>query len=266
VIIPSSEEARLTFEQHTHQLTPKLYYKYTVSETNKLVNHDDKIPENDLSEYFQWTCNAYERKFGQPYSECSCWYCECTRESQRRPLISRLNPAARGRLWEVNVLRNRQPTDPVDGPHISSHNAVMWSSDNPVLNRKLMLEQNDEAYAKACKVAKKNGREPPPRENYAYVYNAYGYPVYVPYYGPYASDPCIVGGTYCTDPTQIQGQPGGGGGGGCVAGTCGGIVIVGSCVGDSGPGCAGGCGGKGTAAGGCGTCSSGGGGCGGCGG
>ncbi|KAF2802183.1 uncharacterized protein BDZ99DRAFT_512635 [Mytilinidion resinicola] len=242
---------------HTHQLNPRTYYIYTVYETKKFVNHDDKIPEGDLSTFFKWTCNAYERKYGKPYSECSCWYCESTRESQRLSIVSKLNPLARARLWEVGIYRTRQPTDVVNGPHISTHNAIKWSADG-FEQRPKLLHDNDKGYAKVCKAAQKKGTEPPNRDEGEYVYSPYGMPMYVEYYGPYVADPTVGEGAYCTDPTQAENRPGGGGG--CVAGTCGGTISLGSCAGDAGPACASACGGHGDAAGGCGSC---GGGCGG---
>ncbi|KAF2495462.1 hypothetical protein BU16DRAFT_460912 [Lophium mytilinum] len=257
---------------HTHQLHPRNYYFYTVFETKKFINHDDKIPEGDLSTFFKWTCNAYEKKYGKPYSECSCWYCESTRESQRVSVVTKLNPLAKARLWEVGIHRTRQPTDVINGPHISTHNAIKWTSDG-FARRPELVHEHEEGYAKVCKAAKKKGKEPPKREEGEYIYSPYGQPMYVPYYGPYVADPTISGGTYCTDPTQAENRTGAGGG--CAAGTCGGTISIGSCAGDAGPACSSACGGHGNVAGGCGTCGGGGGGgdgggdgggCGGCGG
>jgi hypothetical protein len=61
---------------HTHQLSPKQYYDFTVKETMKFINHDDKIEEDLLSDGFEWTSKTYEKMFGEIYSECTCWYCE----------------------------------------------------------------------------------------------------------------------------------------------------------------------------------------------
>ena len=61
---------------HTHQLSPKQYFDYTVKKCKKFIDHDDKMDEDALSSGFEWTCQAYEKQFGEVYSECTCWYCE----------------------------------------------------------------------------------------------------------------------------------------------------------------------------------------------
>jgi hypothetical protein len=61
---------------HTHQLSPANYYQYTVSKCQKFIDHDDKIDEDKLNTSFEWTSKVYQEKYGEPYSNCSCWYCE----------------------------------------------------------------------------------------------------------------------------------------------------------------------------------------------
>lgn len=61
---------------HTHQLSPKSYYDYTVQRCKKFIDHDDKIDEDALSSGFEWTSKTYEKLFQEVYSECTCWYCE----------------------------------------------------------------------------------------------------------------------------------------------------------------------------------------------
>jgi hypothetical protein len=63
---------------HTHQLSPRSYYSYSISNTagDRFINHDDKIDEDKLSSGFEWTSKEYEKNFGEVYSECTCWYCE----------------------------------------------------------------------------------------------------------------------------------------------------------------------------------------------
>jgi hypothetical protein len=63
---------------HTHQLSPRAYYSYSISNTagDRFINHDDKIDEDKLSDGFEWTSKQYEKNFGEVYSECTCWYCE----------------------------------------------------------------------------------------------------------------------------------------------------------------------------------------------
>ena len=61
---------------HTHQLSPKPYFDFTLSKCRKLIGHDDKMDEDDLSKGFEWTCKTYETLYQEVYSECTCWYCE----------------------------------------------------------------------------------------------------------------------------------------------------------------------------------------------
>lgn len=63
---------------HTHQLSPRSYYSYSISHTagDRFIDHDDKVEEDKLSEGFEWTSKQYEKLYGAVYSECTCWYCE----------------------------------------------------------------------------------------------------------------------------------------------------------------------------------------------
>ncbi|KAF2789775.1 hypothetical protein K505DRAFT_340982 [Melanomma pulvis-pyrius CBS 109.77] len=241
---------------HTHQLTPKIYSSYTLAECKKFLNHDDKIPETSLHTYFQWTSIQYEKKYGQPYSECACWYCECMREPLRSSFTNRINPLKSSKQYNIDVLAEKGlPKDPALGPHISSHNAIsgQYGSDKAAwaYQRRREFEELDMQYAKVCKRYRKKKKDDdiPARENDAYIYGAYGYPMYYPMYVPYYAEP--------TNPV--------GGGGACAAGTCAASASLGACSGGAGtPGCAASCGGNGDAGGGCGSGGDGGGG--GCGG
>lgn len=62
---------------HTHQLSPVIYYRYTVNLAERFIDHDDKIAEHTLSKQFEWTSKMYQTMYGEVYSECTCWYCEC---------------------------------------------------------------------------------------------------------------------------------------------------------------------------------------------
>jgi hypothetical protein len=64
---------------HTHQLSPKSYFVFTVGKTKNFVDHNDKVDEDKLSTSFEWTCKTYMDRYGEPYSECTCWYCESIR-------------------------------------------------------------------------------------------------------------------------------------------------------------------------------------------
>lgn len=69
---------------HTHQLSPRSYYGYSLSNTagDKFIDHDDRIDEGKLSDGFEWTSKQYEKNYGEVYSECTCWYCEGKSKSQ----------------------------------------------------------------------------------------------------------------------------------------------------------------------------------------
>jgi len=69
---------------HTHQLAPSAYYRYVVKATQKFIDHDDKMDEGKLSDCFEWTSKVYQEKYGEVYSECTCWYCESTYLSPER--------------------------------------------------------------------------------------------------------------------------------------------------------------------------------------
>jgi hypothetical protein len=126
--------------------------------------------------------------------------------------------------------------------------------------RRKELEDLDLTYAKVLKRYNKQKAAEAPRKdnNDAYVYGAYGYPMYypMPIYAPYYADPGTCGHANTN------------GGGSCAAGTCCDSTSLGACAGGEGtPSCAASCGGAGGAGGGCGSCGGGdGGGGGGCGG
>ena len=71
---------------HTHQLSPAAYYQYSVAKTKRFIDHDDKIDEDALSAHFAWTSKAYQDKYGEVYSECTCWYCEAVRTAVINPI------------------------------------------------------------------------------------------------------------------------------------------------------------------------------------
>ncbi|KAK3395823.1 hypothetical protein B0T20DRAFT_419958 [Sordaria brevicollis] len=73
---------------HTHQLSPRKYYEYSIGKCDKFIDHDDKVEEGRLSEQFEWTSKEYQDTYGEVYSECTCWYCEC--ESSSSPPLSNL--------------------------------------------------------------------------------------------------------------------------------------------------------------------------------
>lgn len=61
---------------HTHQLSPKAYYRATTLYISNFLDHDDKVDEDKLSVSFDWMSEAYYQKYKEIYSECLCWYCQ----------------------------------------------------------------------------------------------------------------------------------------------------------------------------------------------
>lgn len=280
---------------HTHQLSPHSYFKYTTLKTARFIDHDDKVSEYKLSESFARTSKNYQKMFAEPYSECTCWYCEAVHASvvtqnSVRSLFSR-TPAYR-----------RPESCPSDqtAPHISTHNAVRVV--NPPTGYKLRSRNHliwlEKAYQRACVRAKKEGRPEPARRHPGpgsesqsvdekdrdrYAASAYAGDMSFGYVGGKGKVAAVgalgfvgvgVGVTVIAFTAEgdlsFEGQPEevddrhGGGGGGCVTGTCGGGVAYGACSGDVGAASCG-VGGVGSCGGGDGG-GCGGGGCGGCGG
>ncbi len=220
---------------HTNQLSPQRYYDYSVTMTNKFIDHDDKIDENKLSDAFEWTSKQYQTRFNEVYSQCTCWYCESIRESHNSS-VSRIfgsNPSPSPESCAHEAHKS---------VHISAHNAVR--TEDSTIRSSIKEAQLEALYQKALRRAEKNGKQKPiSREEYYYSY-AWGYPVYVPQYAPYMCDPSVSAGMYPGNPacmTTTAGAPGN-----CAAGTCGGTVAAGGCAGTAlGGGCAGVCGGGG---------------------
>ncbi|KAH0556845.1 hypothetical protein GP486_005363, partial [Trichoglossum hirsutum] len=148
---------------HTQQLSPSVYYAYSVEKTEIFIDHDDKIEENKLSDAFEWTSKTYQRMYNQAYSECTCWYCESIRASHDSGL-SRLHPSVR--TVERSADRAGYPSDVHSSPHISSHNAVRNEDTDPDKQAAAL----EIAYMKACKRARKKGWKEPERGEYSYLY------------------------------------------------------------------------------------------------
>jgi len=70
---------------HTHQLCPSAYFRYVTKMTQKFIDHDDKMDEGKLGNCFEWTSRVYQERYGEVYSECTCWYCESAFSSPRPP-------------------------------------------------------------------------------------------------------------------------------------------------------------------------------------
>ncbi len=261
---------------HTHQLSPSQYMAYTIATTGQFVDHDDKVAETALNDAFAWTSKTYQKLYNEPYSECTCWYCEATRESHTNA-ASRLFNSSRNEQLD-SALAHKSSQDPRKSVHISAHNAVRPSDAEYNITATQKAAELEKAYQKACERARKKGRKEPRRDDYYYS-DAYGHPVYLPAYSPYYAGY----GYYMYTPAYYPVSPGcmavtAGAAGNCAKGTCGGGVAAGSCSSGSSGACAGGnAGGSGCGAGGAGCgggggggggggCGGGGGGGGGCGG
>lgn len=261
---------------HTHQLNPSAYLQYTVAETKSFVDHDDKVAETKLNDSFAWTSKMYQKLYGEPYSECTCWYCEAVRESHTSAASRMFRTSNASVTDSVHAVSS----DPRKSVHISAHNAVQPQGDGGeyATKAKTQAAELEKHYQKACSRAEKKGRPRPKRDEYYYS-DAWGYPVYMPMYAPYM----MMGGMYMYTPGIYPVNPGcmalgAGAAGQCCSGTCGGMVAAGgSCGGMAAGACgaaggmvagynagmgAGGCaGGGGCGGGGGGGCGGGGGGC-----
>ncbi|PYH49122.1 uncharacterized protein BP01DRAFT_379505, partial [Aspergillus saccharolyticus JOP 1030-1] len=236
---------------HTHQLTPARYFAFSSHRTRAdsvftiLIDHDDKVDETRLSDAFAWTSKAYRKLTAgdQVYSECTCWYCEAVRLSTDHPAIipsflpSALSSSVRARNAAAQL--HHRPdisSHPDRNPHISAHNAVRpaTTTANPDAHQMKLLKLRTD-YAKARRRAEKRqknkdsntGRTSPVDPIYGYYPLMWGYPVYVPFYAPYACDPAVHADAYAANPSCMSLVAGGYGN--CAAGTCGGGVAAGSC-------------------------------------
>ncbi|KAL4936061.1 hypothetical protein BDV06DRAFT_228247, partial [Aspergillus oleicola] len=228
---------------HTHQLTPSRYFAYSVHRTRNegycgvFIDHDDKVSEVKLSDGFEWTSKQYRKLTdGGIYSECTCWYCEATRGSDLHgkilPFTSSSNSKARAAAADLHDSPEIS-SDPDRNPHISAHSAVKIKyptgvNANEVKFLKLRSEydrcrrraekRNSKSLGGGSK--SKEGKDEKGRDD-PYIAGAYplmwGYPVFVPYYAPYAGDPGVHCDAYPSDPSCMNLQPGAAGN--CASGT-----------------------------------------------
>ena len=164
-----------------------MYYRHTVSLLNKFLNHDDKIEDTVLSTAFEWTSKTYQKLYNELYSECTCWYCEAVRESHSSTLTGlNLRKKFGGKAHVIEKQLNQLHSAKDETPemnHISAHNSITPSTssnsssfDRFIRSRNLRIKLECD-YKKAVVKARKQGRDPPVRDEYYY---AYGYPLYMP--------------------------------------------------------------------------------------
>ncbi|OJI81968.1 hypothetical protein ASPTUDRAFT_57718 [Aspergillus tubingensis CBS 134.48] len=150
---------------HTHQLSPRQYYNYSVRLTNRpmrFIDHNDKVDELKLTNGFEWTCKTYrEVTDGEIYSECVCWFCEAIRYPDLyghfRSSLLWLSDARKA----VDELHRQhdQASKSDSGPHISIHSAVrLQNSEVNRIMRETKALQLLEAYRKSFRRAQKHSR------------------------------------------------------------------------------------------------------------
>ncbi|KAL7948262.1 hypothetical protein V8C42DRAFT_351505 [Trichoderma barbatum] len=220
---------------HTHQLSPQDYFAYTVRETEKFIDHDDKVGENELSDAFEWTTKTYQELFKEVYSECTCWYCETIRDSQGSKIGKMFSVSTSQKLADsFHDSGTAKLCPPDNSAHISAHNSVktLETPERAQFTAYFRARQSrrlDEAYQKAAKRAEKKGRTLPPKDQY---YDHWGYSYYM--YGPFMYPIYFAPGMYYGwDPCYIS--AGDGAWANCAAGTCGGgNIAAGGCGGPGG--------------------------------
>ena len=114
----------------------------------------------------------------------TCWYCEAIRESHTSA-ISRVFKSSKDPV-ELDLERlHSSPNkiyDPEKMPHISAHGVIRFEKASSAATTAVKAAELERNYQKACKRARKQGREPPTRDM---SYNYWGYPMDMPYYAPY---------------------------------------------------------------------------------
>lgn len=160
---------------HTYQLSPARYYEFSTTLKCSLhssivgmasksdftknfqpgfIDHDDKIKGSKLSNTFTKTTELYQKRYKEPYSMCTCWYCESV-SAQSSSVVSSAKTAVSSKTWSIfhrktathapgtsdsNTSAAEAITqsidkqlyspyksvtnDPSKGPYISAHNSV----------------------------------------------------------------------------------------------------------------------------------------------
>ena len=177
---------------HTHQLSPRKYYEYSLAITKRFVDHDDKIEETKLSNAFKWTSKVYREMFGEIYSECTCWYCEAIRD-QATSFFNKLK-----KLANLDHLHNQ--SDPNRTAHISAHSVIKAQPNTSDFLSAIHAAKLEASYQRICRRARRKGHSPPARDL------------------PYMTDPCITEKAYGSTLASMNVEPGIIGY--CIAGTC----------------------------------------------
>ncbi|KAK1973966.1 hypothetical protein LZ30DRAFT_741943 [Colletotrichum cereale] len=269
---------------HTHQLAPRAYYKFSTynsatkgNKEARFIDHNDKVDEDQLSNSFEWTGKIYLEKFGEVYSECTCWYCEVLRVNSVMNSTSVFGKTKEQKTIDsFNSSPAAAACDPSSSAHVSAHNACHADASSPLnkarsFQRAVWASRLDDGYERAAKRAAKRGKKLPPKEEF---YSHWGktYFQYAPVSSPayftkdiyVAGDPSVLNGSWASCAQGVAGPNdiaagGCGGPGGCTnaGGTwsgpvrgmaaCSGVAMgmVGGGYAGCGGGGSGGCGGGG---------------------
>ena len=123
---------------HTHQLSPADYYGYSERVAGRFIDHNDRIEETELSEAFAWTSKIYQSRYGEPYSECTCWYCEAIRNSHSY-WLDRVFRSANYQAQKM-VRKHSYPSDPDRSVHVSTHTVVRDESAAAAARRRDLMK------------------------------------------------------------------------------------------------------------------------------
>jgi hypothetical protein len=69
---------------HTHQLSPASYYYYSFEQTERFIDHNDKLSSGILDTGFERTEKRFSEMFGEEYGGCFCWSCELEKDTDER--------------------------------------------------------------------------------------------------------------------------------------------------------------------------------------
>ncbi|KAK2000681.1 hypothetical protein LX36DRAFT_602640 [Colletotrichum falcatum] len=226
---------------HTHQLAPGAYYKFSTynsatkgNKQARFIDHNDKVDEDQLSNSFEWTGKVYLERFGEVYSECTCWYCEALRVNS---VMSSTSVFGKTKEQKAIDTFNSSPAaaacDPSSSAHVSAHNSCHADASSPLnkargFQRAAWASRLDDGYERAVKRAAKRGKKLPPKEEF---YSHWGrtYFQYAPVSSPaylttgiyVAGDPGVLNGSWASCAQGVSGPNdiaagGCGGPGGCT--------------------------------------------------
>lgn len=108
---------------HTHQLKAEAYRAETKRILGVVLNHDDKVEENTLSNGFDATAEAWRRRYGVPYSICGCVASAETTVSRTMRLAAAVLTVASSHNERPDLITTDE--EDADGTHPSEHNSIL---------------------------------------------------------------------------------------------------------------------------------------------